>query len=543
MDEHFASSPAERARALLPAHLRRYAVDQEYASYTPRDHAVWRHILRRLVRHLADRAHPAYLRGLAATGIGTERIPSMDEMNERLGELGWSAVCVRGFIPPAVFTELQSIRVLAVAADVRTHEHIEYTPAPDIVHESAGHAPILADPAYAAFLQRAGELGFRAIASREDEEVYEAIRNLSIVKEDPAASAAEVAGAEERLDAANASRRFVSESTRASRLYWWTAEYGLVGTLDRPLLYGAGLLSSLGESAHCLSDEVERRPLDLGCVDVNYDITRMQPQLFVARDFGQLSEVVDGLAARLAWRRGGSYGLARALEARTVNHLVLADGLEISGVVGEVHPAPREVAPGLDAAAALVDGPTLLARGGRALCAPSKLPVLVAFGAAEAPSPGRFALRLGSGLEVTGVALEGRDVAAAEVHELRARVGSRELPLPSQALLAVGEGLPSVAGGPADPGAWDRAFGAARVESDGEARARRHKAEALPPALAALYAEVRAMRESGRVDLERLEEVAAAAREHPQDWLLRVEVAELLSPGTSSLEAPIGATY
>jgi phenylalanine-4-hydroxylase len=83
-------------------------------------------------------------------------------MNARLGRVGWAAVAVRGFIPPAVFTELQSRRVLAIAADVRTHEHIEYTPAPDIVHESAGHAPFIADPRYAEYLQRCGEVGFRA---------------------------------------------------------------------------------------------------------------------------------------------------------------------------------------------------------------------------------------------------------------------------------------------------------------------------------------------------------------------------------------------
>jgi phenylalanine-4-hydroxylase len=518
-------------------------VDQAYASYTPRDHAVWRHILRRLVRHLADKAHPAYLRGLEATGIGTERIPSIDEMNERLAQLGWSAVCVRGFIPPAVFTELQSLRVLAIAADVRTHEHIEYTPAPDIVHESAGHAPIIAEPAYAAFLQRAGELGFRAIASREDEEVYQAIRGLSIVKEDPAATPAEVAEAERRLESANASRRFVSEATRASRLYWWTAEYGLVGDLRAPRIYGAGLLSSIGESAHCLGDEVEKLPLSLACADVEYDITRMQPQLFVARELAQLSEVVDDLAAQLSWRRGGSHGLARALEARTVNQLVLSDGLEVSGVVAAVHEGGRPVAPGLDAACAVVDGPSLLSRGGRAVCDPSRLPAVVAFGAHEAPASGALALHLPSGLELTGRVAGARDVAAVEVEGLRARIGSRELPLPSRALLVLGDGLPSVAGGAADPGTWDRHYGEPVVASGGEERARAHKAEALGPALAALYAEVRAMRESGEVDAERLEEIATEARTHPDDWLLRVEIAELLSPQSASREAPAGATY
>src|SRR5512140_1601198 len=213
-------TPTETAVAALPPHLRRYAVPQDHAAYTPRDHAVWRHLLRRLTAALASRAHPLYLEGLRATGIGVEAIPSLDDMNQKLARVGWSAVAVRGFIPPAVFTELQSRRVLAIAADVRTHEHIEYTPAPDIVHESAGHAPFVADATYAEYLQRCGEAGFRAIASAEDQAVFEAIRNLSVVKEDPAASPEEVALAEERLRAAGASVRYVSESTRASRLYW-----------------------------------------------------------------------------------------------------------------------------------------------------------------------------------------------------------------------------------------------------------------------------------------------------------------------------------
>jgi phenylalanine-4-hydroxylase len=293
-------SPGERALERLPRHLRRHVVPQDYALYTPRDQAVWRHILRRLVRHLATRAHPAYLRGLGATGIGTERIPSMDEMNEKLARLGWSAVSV-GVHPPAAFTELQSMRVLPQPA-TSTHEHIEYTPAPDIVHESAGHAPILADAAYAAFLQRVGELGFRAIASAEDQAVYEAIRALSVVKEDPAATPEEVAAAAGRLAEACASRVVVSEATRASRLYWWTAEYGLVGALDAPRIYGAGLLSSIGESTHCFSDEVEKIPLDGRAADVEFDITRMQPQLVVVRDLGGHVEVVDDLARTLVAR-------------------------------------------------------------------------------------------------------------------------------------------------------------------------------------------------------------------------------------------------
>jgi phenylalanine-4-hydroxylase len=519
----------------LPLHLRRYVVPQDYAAYTPRDQAVWRHILRRLVRHLASRAHPSYLRGLEATGIGTERIPSMDEVNEKLSRLGWSAVSVRGFIPPTVFTELQALRVLAIAGDIRTHEHIEYTPAPDIVHESAGHAPILADPTYAAFLQAAGELGFRAIASAEDEEVFEAIRALSIVKEDPAATPVEVADAERRLGEASASRRYVSESTRASRLYWWTAEYGLVGALDDPKIYGAGLLSSIGESTHCFSDEVERIPLGVHAADVEFDITRMQPQLFVARDFGQLRDVVDELASTLAWRRGGDHGLEQALAARTVNHLVLDEGTTVTGVVEALYPGSIPAGPELTTALAVLRAPTLLSRGGKALAPPSDLPVLVVFGEVRLP-PGRpFQIAFANGLELSGRMAEGFS------SELRASIASRELEVPGRAVILTSRTLPSVAGGPGDPGAWDDHFGAPVPDEEGEARARAHKASALAPRLAELYQEVRALRESGRADRARLVEIAGEASRFPEDWLLRAEVEELVEGGERPTASAVAA--
>ena len=520
-------TPTERVIAALPPHLRRYVVMQDHAAYTPRDHAVWGHVLRRLTAHLAGKAHEVYLAGLAATGIGTERIPSLDEMNEKLAAVGWSAVCVRGFIPPAVFTELQSLGVLAIAADIRAHEHVEYTPAPDIVHESAGHAPILSHPCYAAFLRRAGEVGFRAIASAEDQAVFEAIRNLSVVKEDPAATPAEMRLAEERLAAAGASTRYASESTRASRLYWWTAEYGLMGSLDRPRIYGAGLLSSLGESSRCLGPDVRRLPLDASCADVAYDITRMQPQLFVARDFDHLLEVIDGFAGRLAWRRGGDAGLDEAIRARTVNHLGLAGGEEVTGRVAWRVEGPAPAGPDLRSALALLDGPVLRSRGGRATGRPFPGGAVVAFGGGEVPGAGRFALDLASGLRLQGFAVGDR-----EVVDLRGNLAGRPLELPSSCLLLVSGSLPAVAGGPADPAAWDRWFGEmnAFAEGDAEARARAHKAASLPSGAARLYEEVRALREGARpADAARLEALAREARAFPAEWLLREEIEELQS--------------
>ncbi|QSQ24491.1 aromatic amino acid hydroxylase [Pyxidicoccus parkwayensis] len=521
-------TPTERTIARLPAHLRRYVVSQDYAAYTARDQAVWRNILGKLRGHLAEKAHPVYLEGLEATGIGAESIPSLDEMNEKLSRLGWACVGVRGFIPPAVFTELQAMGVLAIAADIRTHEHIEYTPAPDIVHESAGHAPIIANRRYSEYLKACGLVGFKAIASVEDQAVFEAIRNLSVVKEDPDASEEEVAHAQARLEAASASRRFVSESTRASRLYWWTAEYGLIGELERPRIYGAGLLSSIGEAQHCLTPAVKKLPLGVACADTEYDITRMQPQLFVARDFEHLFEVLKEFESTLAWKRGGDFGLAEALRCRTVNHLVLADGREVTGRVLEMVAAPKQVAPGLGTALVRLDGPVMASRGGKALEGkPWNGPALVAFGAGTLPERGTFRLVMESGLELEGFAAGGGEVLA-----LRGRLAGRELDLPAVTKLFVSTHLPSVAGGPADPEAWDQWFGelSAFSEGDGESKARSRKAMALHPSLAALYREVRQMREARAVKPERLAQIAAAATDFPDDWLLRTEVDELRAP-------------
>ncbi|HEX8435054.1 aromatic amino acid hydroxylase [Archangium sp.] len=520
-------TPTERTIARLPAHLRRYVVSQNYDAYTPRDQAVWRHILGQLRSHLSDKAHPVYLEGLEATGIGVERIPSLDEMNEKLSKLGWAAVGVRGFIPPAVFTELQAMGVLAIAADIRTHEHIAYTPAPDIVHESAGHAPIIANARYAEYLKRCGLVGFKAIATVEDEAVFQAIRNLSVVKEDPTATEAEVAHAQARLEAANQSRRYVSESTRASRLYWWTAEYGLIGTVESPRLYGAGLLSSIGEAKHCLTDAVKKLPLSIQCADTEYDITRMQPQLFVARDFEHLFEVLAEFESTLAWKRGGDHGLKEAINARTVNHLVLADGREITARVVEALPGARPVAEGLTSALVRLEGPVMVSRGGKAEGKPWPGLALVAFGAGELPERGPFEVELASGLKLGGFAVGG-----GEVLNLRGELNGRPVELPSVAQLFLSTGLPSVAGGPADPGAWDRWFGELNAfsEGEGEAQARAKKATALHPSLAALYREVRTMRESKAVKPERLEQIARAATDFQDDWLLKAEVAELKQP-------------
>jgi phenylalanine-4-hydroxylase len=319
--------------AALPGHLKQFIVDQHYEHYTPIDHAVWRYVMRQNYSYLKDVAYYPYIPGLTKAGLTIERIPNLQEMNEALAKIGWGAVTVDGFIPPAAFMEYQAYRVLVIAADIRQSRHIEYTPAPDIIHESAGHAPIIADKDYHEYLSYFGSIGAKAMFSAQDFELYEAIRALSILKEMPDADAEEIKKADELVTYRQENMGQPSEMALLSRLHWWTVEYGLIGTLENPKIYGAGLLSSIGESASCMMAEVKKLWYTIDAVNYSYDITKTQPQLFVTPTFQNLIDVLEEFANTMSFRKGGAYGLGKALESKNTCTVVYSSGLQVSGTV------------------------------------------------------------------------------------------------------------------------------------------------------------------------------------------------------------------
>ncbi|GAB7256235.1 aromatic amino acid hydroxylase [Polaribacter sp. OB-PA-B3] len=320
----------------LPKHLHKFVVKQPYDEYTAQNQAVWRYVMRINVDYLSKVAHNSYIKGLDKTGISTEVIPHMEGMNRILKDIGWAAVSVDGFIPPNAFMEFQAYNVLVIASDMRTINHIEYTPAPDIIHEAAGHAPIIANPEYAEYLRRFGEIGCKAISSAKDYEMYEAIRLLSILKEDPNSSEKEITEAQERVEYLQENMGELSEMAQIRNLHWWTVEYGLIGTLENPNIYGAGLLSSIGESAWCMKDEVVKKPYSIEAANINFDITKPQPQLFVTPDFAHLSLVLEQFANKMAIRKGGLSGLRKLIESKNLGTIELSTGIQISGVFTNV---------------------------------------------------------------------------------------------------------------------------------------------------------------------------------------------------------------
>jgi len=333
METHFESNPLIDR---LPAHLKQFIKPQNYEDYTPINQAVWRYVMRKNVDYLSKVAHDSYLEGLHKTGIDIDSIPSMYGMNRILKEIGWAAVAVDGFIPPNAFMEFQAYNVLVIACDIRQLEHIEYTPAPDIIHEGAGHAPIIANPEYAEYLRRFGEIGCKAISSSRDYELYEAIRLLSILKEAEDTSQEEIEKAEAKVDFLQNNMGELSEMSRIRNLHWWTVEYGLIGTIDNPKIYGAGLLSSIGESAWCMTDHVKKLPYDIKAADVSFDITKPQPQLFVTPDFAHLSMVLEEFANKMALRTGGLSGIRKLIASKALGTIELSTGLQVSGVFSNV---------------------------------------------------------------------------------------------------------------------------------------------------------------------------------------------------------------
>ncbi len=317
----------------IPSHLKKYTIEQNYKQYTYIDQACWRFIMNISINFFQNHADKVYIEGLKKTGITINKIPRIQSINKKLLNFGWRAVCVRGFIPPQIFMEFQSLKILPIAADMRSHHHLTYTPSPDIIHEAAGHAPIIANKDYSEYLINYGEIASKAILSSEDMNLYYAIRYHSDIKENIQSTKKQIKESEYRLKNAYNKISYSSEAAYLSRMNWWTVEYGLIGDIRNPRIFGAGLLSSVAESENCLTSKVEKIPFSLKCLKYNYDITEQQPQLFVTPSYKFLSKELKKLSKTMSYKIGGQYGLDTAIKAKTVCTIEFENSIQISGVV------------------------------------------------------------------------------------------------------------------------------------------------------------------------------------------------------------------
>lgn len=530
----------------LPKHLRQFIKPQNYDDYTPVDQAVWRYVMRKNVDYLSRVAHGSYLDGLKKTGISIDYIPNMYGMNRILKEIGWAAVAVDGFIPPNAFMEFQAYNVLVIASDIRQLEHIEYTPAPDIIHEGAGHAPIIANPEYAEYLRRFGEIGSKAISSTKDYEMYEAIRHLSIIKEAEGTPQDEIDEAEKRVEQLQADMGEPSEMALIRNLHWWTVEYGLIGTPENPKIYGAGLLSSIGESAWCMTDQVKKVPYSIEAAFQSFDITKPQPQLYVTPDFAHLSLVLEEFANQMALRKGGLKGVRKLIGSQALGTVELSTGIQVSGIFSKVIEHDGQVV------YVQTTGQTALSSRDKELVGHGVKTHANGFGSPIGKLKGinlaiedmgprdlraydiyegeSVALDFEGGIKVSGEIITGTrnlqgKIILISFKNCTVTYQNQTLFQPDWGVydMAVGKEIVSAFSGPADTNSFDRLTVIPKETTI------KHKKSAEKTTLEKLYHQIREYREGKNKTISRHKVFEEIVLHHPNDWLLSVELYELAS--------------
>ncbi|HEX3367254.1 phenylalanine 4-monooxygenase [Phenylobacterium sp.] len=219
-----------------------WTIPQDWSSYTPAEHAMWDRLFERQAKMLPGRASPTFLNGLDVLRLSKPGIPDFAELSKRLGRLtGWQVVAVPGLVPDEDFFRHLANRTFVAARFVRAPEQMDYLQEPDIFHDVFGHVPLLANPVFADYMQAYGEGGLRSL----------------------------------RYGAMN----------RLARLYWYTVEFGLIREEGQLRVYGAGIVSSFGESRFALDDPSPSR--------IALDLRRVMRTQYRIDDFQQTYFVID----------------------------------------------------------------------------------------------------------------------------------------------------------------------------------------------------------------------------------------------------------
>lgn len=224
-------------------------VDQPWDSYTKTDHEVWATLYKRQRELLPGRASTEFLKTQDEMGMGEHGIPKFSDLNLQLkAKTGWEIIAVEGLLPELTFFEHLANRRFPVTWWIRKPEQLDYLSEPDLFHDLFGHVPLLMDPVFADYMEAYGKGGVKAHALGP-----EALSQLT-------------------------------------RLYWYTVEFGLINTEEGLRIYGAGILSSKGESIHCLESNAPNRiGFDLlRVMNTRYRIDTYQKTYFVIESYQQL---------------------------------------------------------------------------------------------------------------------------------------------------------------------------------------------------------------------------------------------------------------
>nr|WP_295372105.1 phenylalanine 4-monooxygenase [uncultured Sphingosinicella sp.] len=235
-----AETPARSAPP--PGAAADWTIPQHWERFTAEEHRVWDILFARQQELLGTRAVRAFHEGLDVLRLSKPGIPDLDELNERLfARTGWTVVSVPGLVPDDIFFDHLSNRRFPAGNFIRSAEQLDYLEEPDVFHDVFGHVPLLAQPAVADFMQAIGGHGLHALE--------------------------------------------VGALHRLARLYWYTVEFGLAREDGALKIYGAGILSSFGETRYSLESDVPHRPA--------FDMRRVLRTAYCSSEFQKSYFVID----------------------------------------------------------------------------------------------------------------------------------------------------------------------------------------------------------------------------------------------------------
>lgn len=229
-----------------------WTIDQAWDKFTPEEHETWDILFERQYKMLPGRACKSFIDGMNVLKLKKPGIPDFNDLNAILmKKTGWQVVAVPGLVPDDVFFDHLANRRFVSGNFIRRRDQLDYLQEPDVFHDVFGHVPMLADPVFADYMQAYGQGGLRSLK-------YDALDNLA-------------------------------------RLYWYTVEFGLIKEAEGLRIYGAGIVSSYGESVFALDDDSPNRIMfDLERImRSEYRIDDYQQNYFIINDLQQLLDVTQ----------------------------------------------------------------------------------------------------------------------------------------------------------------------------------------------------------------------------------------------------------
>lgn len=281
----------------IPSELTSYIVDQEYSQYSADSLQAWQLMLSQkesLFQHYNRCIDQEYLLGFYKIGFSSKKIPSIFEINETLNSIGWSAVCVDGYLPSRIYAKFIENKIFPIARYIRRLEQINHSPIPDFIHDVTGHLPMLFSHGYQSFLQRMIKLMSQHQGSDLDKALFLAnveLGNLKIMLNPPIKKLQAVENKIQRILIELKNKPSIL--TQLNRMFLWSIEFGVLGNTEEYKCFGAGILSSPLELQECCKRRKKIVPYSMMVIDQEINFSSLQDQFFVIQHINDLDDVLD----------------------------------------------------------------------------------------------------------------------------------------------------------------------------------------------------------------------------------------------------------